>query len=227
RFHQIPTYGLDTIRHFSNNVSKMKQMAARNFEDLLQNMIPAVEGLLPEPHNGKLMTLLFHLAEWHAIAKLRMHMDFTLTLLTQSTTTIGKELCSFAEWTQTFNTVELPREADGRGHQWNCRKLTSITASGIPTPPPTLESESQMSKTKPSSTLLKAKPTKPVTASSTANPLLVQEPESQLPKTKPPVQRLKKVFNLFIYKLHALGDYMQTIHLFGTTDSYSTQIVRF
>ncbi|KAF8221838.1 hypothetical protein L208DRAFT_1325783, partial [Tricholoma matsutake] len=115
RFCQIPTYGLDTIQHFSNNVSELKQMAARNFEDLLQNMIPAVEGLLSELHNGKLMTLLFCLAEWHAIAKLRMHTDFTLTLLTQSTTTIGKEFHSFAEWTQTFNTVELPREADGQG----------------------------------------------------------------------------------------------------------------
>ncbi|KAF8219267.1 hypothetical protein L208DRAFT_1082731, partial [Tricholoma matsutake] len=36
RFCQIPTYGLDTIWCFSNNVSEMKQMAARNFEDLLQ-----------------------------------------------------------------------------------------------------------------------------------------------------------------------------------------------
>ncbi|KAF8221761.1 hypothetical protein L208DRAFT_1326193 [Tricholoma matsutake] len=132
-------------------------------------MIPAVEGLLPEPHNGKLMTLLFRLAEWHAIAKLRMHTDFTLTLLTQSTTTIGKELRSFAEWTLAFNTVELPA----------------------------------------------------------ANPPFGQESESQLPKTKPPVQRVRKVFNLFTYKLHALGDYVQTIHLFGTTDSYSMQIIRF
>jgi hypothetical protein len=34
-----------------------------------------------------------------------------------------------------------------------------------------------------------------------------------------------KVFNLFTYKLHALGDYMNTIRMFGTTDSYSTQVV--
>ncbi|KAF8219266.1 hypothetical protein L208DRAFT_1049585, partial [Tricholoma matsutake] len=126
-----------------------------------QNMIPAAEGLLPEPHNGKLMTLLFHLAEWHTIAKLRMHMDVTLTLLTQSTMTIGKELHLFAEWTLAFNTVELPREADGRGCQQNHRKLTSVAAS------------------------------------SAANPPFGQESESQLPKTKPPVQRVRKVFNLF------------------------------
>lgn len=36
-----------------------------------------------------------------------------------------------------------------------------------------------------------------------------------------------KTFNLSTYKLHALGDYVETIKMFGTTDSYSTQIVRF
>jgi hypothetical protein len=34
-----------------------------------------------------------------------------------------------------------------------------------------------------------------------------------------------KSFNLFTYKLHALGDYVQSIRAFGTTDSYSTQLV--
>jgi hypothetical protein len=34
-----------------------------------------------------------------------------------------------------------------------------------------------------------------------------------------------KKFNLRTYKLHALGDYPQMIRRFGTTDSYSTQIV--
>ena len=35
----------------------------------------------------------------------------------------------------------------------------------------------------------------------------------------------KKILNLLTYKFHALGDYVQTIRLFGTTDSYSTQLV--
>jgi hypothetical protein len=39
--------------------------------------------------------------------------------------------------------------------------------------------------------------------------------------------RLKKVFNLFTYKLSALGDYLSSILRYGTTDSYSTQIVSF
>ncbi|KAJ3768539.1 hypothetical protein FB446DRAFT_608422, partial [Lentinula raphanica] len=35
-----------------------------------------------------------------------------------------------------------------------------------------------------------------------------------------------KLFNLNTYKFHALGDYPWTIRTFGTTDSYSTQLVR-
>ena len=36
RFRQIPTFGWFTIRRFHNNVSEMKKLAARNFEDILQ-----------------------------------------------------------------------------------------------------------------------------------------------------------------------------------------------
>jgi hypothetical protein len=35
-----------------------------------------------------------------------------------------------------------------------------------------------------------------------------------------------KLFNLSIYKLHALADYASMIWVFGTTDSYSTQVVQ-
>jgi hypothetical protein len=37
----------------------------------------------------------------------------------------------------------------------------------------------------------------------------------------------RKTFNLTTFKLHSLGDYVDTIKMFGTTDSYSTQIVGF
>jgi len=36
RYRQVPTFGRDTIRKFSNNVSGMKNLAGRDFEDLLQ-----------------------------------------------------------------------------------------------------------------------------------------------------------------------------------------------
>ena len=37
--------------------------------------------------------------------------------------------------------------------------------------------------------------------------------------------RQGKKLNLHTYKYHALGDYPEAIHQFGTTDSYSTQLV--
>ena len=37
--------------------------------------------------------------------------------------------------------------------------------------------------------------------------------------------KLRKVFNMCTYKLHALGHYISAIAQFGTTDSYSTQVV--
>lgn len=48
----------------------------------------------------------------------------------------------------------------------------------------------------------------------------IQKPDVSVSK-----ERLKK-FNMQTYKVHALGDYPRTIHWMGTTDSYSTQIVR-
>jgi hypothetical protein len=36
RYRDMPTFGRDTIRRFTNNVSEMKQLAARDWEDLLQ-----------------------------------------------------------------------------------------------------------------------------------------------------------------------------------------------
>lgn len=45
--------------------------------------------------------------------------------------------------------------------------------------------------------------------------------------TVTPLSSSKRVknFSLYTYKLHALGDYADAIERFGTTDSYSTQIV--
>ena len=41
RFRQVPTFGQFTIRCFHNNVSEMKRLAARDFEDILQaTLIP-------------------------------------------------------------------------------------------------------------------------------------------------------------------------------------------
>lgn len=42
---------------------------------------------------------------------------------------------------------------------------------------------------------------------------------------KPPPRRRRKTMNLNTYKVHALGDYVETIRKYGTIDSYSTELV--
>ena len=156
----------------------MKKLVARDFEDVLQvhtlyctlylpttNMdcqcsIPAFEGLLPELFNGKLLRLLYKAAEWHALAKLRMHTDSTLDLLEAITREFGHLMRQFRDETSDeFNTTEIPCKTGAR------------------------KGGARSSKKK------------------------------------------KLNLNLNTYKFHALGDYVSTICLFGTTDSYSTQVV--
>ena len=80
----------------------------------LQCSIPVFEGLLPND-NAQLLKLLYHAAEWHAFAKLRMHSESTLKHLETITTKLGnivrdfeKKVCS------KFTMVKLPREAEAR-----------------------------------------------------------------------------------------------------------------
>ncbi|KAF9464233.1 hypothetical protein BDZ94DRAFT_1216685 [Collybia nuda] len=198
RFRQVPTFGISTIRRFANNASEMKKLAARDFEDLLQNIIPVVEGLLPEPHNTQLLRLLYRLAEWHALAKLRMHTDHTLKLLDESTVTLGKEMHSFRNSSSTAWTCkELPSETASRGRRIEKKRAklaAQSLAASVPLPPDgLLPALNTLSDNAP-----------------------VSIPIANTPKVK--------TLNLNTYKFHALGDYVRAIRMFGTTDSYSTQI---
>ncbi|TDL15717.1 hypothetical protein BD410DRAFT_732279, partial [Rickenella mellea] len=178
RFRSIPTFGRDVIRNFDNNVSGMKKLAARNFEDILQCVIPAVDGLLPDPHNGAVMKLLFTLAHWHGLAKLRMHTDSSLDLMDILTAEMSTSLQKFKQDTcQAFETFELPKEAEARARRTARKAATDVDTC-----------------------------TKKRKASS------------------PPSSRRKKVFSMASVKPHFLGYYTRHIRLFGTTDSYNTQI---
>ncbi|KAG2028940.1 hypothetical protein BDR03DRAFT_882286, partial [Suillus americanus] len=118
RYQQVPPFGSATIRRFSANTSDMSNMAARNFEDLLQCSIPVFEGLLPDPHNKIVINLLFTMAHWHGLAKLRMHSGLTLDILDQQTTKLGDQFLQFKEQVcSAYNTQELDREADARARQ--------------------------------------------------------------------------------------------------------------
>ena len=143
----------------------MKKLARQDFEDLLQCAIPVFEQLLPKPHNSRVMKLLFQMAEWHGLAKLRMHTIATLARLEQVTMDLGHLMWDFQDKTCTkFNTMELAHEAEAQ-NRCNAGEKS----------------------------------------------------------TKAPNQSRKvKTLNLLTYKFHALGDYVHTICMFGTTDSFST-----
>lgn len=205
RYRHIPQFS-QAIRRFTNNVSGMKKLAARDFEDLLQvtshslNIgprylhgtyqcsIPAFEGLLNEPHNNRLMKLLYRTAEWHGFAKLRMHTDSTLEHLQSITKEFGHLMRQFRKRScSQFQTFELPREAAARNRNQQ-RILANV---------PTTEHQHDVA------------------------PVQVRtQSESNSTKT-----RKAKSLNLSTTKFHFLGDYVCTIQMFGCTDSYSTQLV--
>ncbi|RXW14335.1 hypothetical protein EST38_g11521 [Candolleomyces aberdarensis] len=124
RYRQIPSFGKDTIRRFTNNVSEMKQLAARDYEDLLQCAIPVFEGLFPKKdHDKRIVNLLYVLAHWHGLAKLRLHTDVTLDILDDLTTLLGKKFRQFvARICDQVETRELPREYQARKRREAKRK---------------------------------------------------------------------------------------------------------
>ena len=103
-------------------------LAARDFEDLLRVLksslsaffhplmalkcaIPVFEGLLPEVHNKIIMDLLFEMATWHFLAKLRLHTESTIMALETSTTRLGTAFRKFASTTcEAYVTKDLPSE---------------------------------------------------------------------------------------------------------------------
>lgn len=124
------------------------------------------------------MKLLFCMAQWHSLAKLRMHTDSTVTYFDNLTTELGQVMRDFEKFTcSEYDTVELPKKTAVRIQR---QAQTAQQTTGVTT-------------------------------------------TSQQPA---PATRGKKgcKLNLFTYKWHALGDYAAMIKLFGTTDSYSTQI---
>jgi len=81
-----------------------------------QCAIPVFEGLLPEPHNSAILDLLYTLATWHALAKLRLHTEWSVTYFEAVTKLLGSKLRAFVKSTcEEYDTRELPREVAARG----------------------------------------------------------------------------------------------------------------
>ncbi|RDB26818.1 hypothetical protein Hypma_005389 [Hypsizygus marmoreus] len=212
RFRQVPTFGRDTIRRFSSNASDLSHMAARDYEDFLQCAIPVFEGLFPEPHNSQFLGLMFSFAHWHGLAKLRMHSDPTLDLLDKATTVLGNELRLFLAISMAFKTTELKKEADARKRkEQRAKKKTGSRKA------PRDSVRQGKSKEQGNST------TKANGNHSDGAYSFADEHESAEVSTSTS-RRKKKDFSLTTYKNHAMGDYVETIRMYGTTESYSTEL---
>ncbi|KAG8736218.1 hypothetical protein FRC10_009567 [Ceratobasidium sp. 414] len=189
RYRVLGTFGTDTIRKFHHDVSEMKKLAARDLKDILQCSAPCFAGLFPN-HDQDIQVLLCVLAEWHFLAKLRMHSETTISALRVTTKVLGSTLRHFRDHVaKSYTTYETNKEYRAR-HRRMANAATSTEGMQATTPIPNL---------------------------SNSEPTTVLVPKS--------TQRCLKSFNLQTYKIHALGDVPESIRLFGTTDSYSTQVI--
>lgn len=83
-----------------------------------QCAIPAFECLLPPVHDKIVLDLLFELATFHSLAKLRLHTERTLRDLEASTTRLGAELRRFKKSVgDAYLTRELKSETAARGRR--------------------------------------------------------------------------------------------------------------
>ncbi|KAJ7851906.1 hypothetical protein B0H14DRAFT_3866186 [Mycena olivaceomarginata] len=146
----MPRFGRSTIRRFATNASEMKKLGARDFEDLLQCAIPAFDGPFPPEHNGRVLKLLYRMAQWHACAKLRMHTDPTLEHLTKLTPEIGRLMREFKKTTcAAYTTHELPRETTTHNQQKQQNAVAAAARTGgEPVPIPLSKKETTQKKEK-------------------------------------------------------------------------------
>ncbi|KAG2021050.1 hypothetical protein CC2G_006316 [Coprinopsis cinerea AmutBmut pab1-1] len=254
RYRLIPTFGADTIRRFRNNISEMKQLAARDFEDMLQCAIPVFEELMPSPHNRRIMRMLFSLAHWQALAKLRLHTSHTLALLEKWTRILGDDVREFESKTcREIATTELAREFQARQRRELAKaqekrkgvptKSTSATSGQNEMHSRATDEGGAARKGKEKAAMVDVPPPTPgpsrvhhtdaggASIEDRRQSVVVPDPSESMEVngTRPPSPTAKemrryKTLNLKTSKWHSFGDVVKHIKLFGTTDSYSTQL---
>ena len=80
-----------------------------------QCAIPVFDGLLPDKHDRIVGKLLFELATWHGLAKLRLHTETTVQDLENSTARLGDILRDFQKTVcPEYDTYNLPTEEAAR-----------------------------------------------------------------------------------------------------------------
>ncbi|KAF7317494.1 hypothetical protein MKEN_00835800 [Mycena kentingensis (nom. inval.)] len=115
-FREIDPFGRMTIRRFHRNTSEMKRMAARDFEDIIQCLLPVCEGLFGDL-DELVQTLAYRLARWHAFAKLRLHTTDTVARFRIATSELTTTIRKFQRHTKSVTTYELPREQTARARK--------------------------------------------------------------------------------------------------------------
>ena len=89
---------------------------------------------MPQKHDRIIRTLLFELATWHALAKLRLHTESTLNALENSATRLGSLLRKFKnDVCSAYATRNLPSEEAARGR----RQAAKAQKAGGGAQPPT------------------------------------------------------------------------------------------
>jgi hypothetical protein len=179
------------------------------------------------------MKLLYRMSEWHALAKLRLHTEDSLTLMEESTKELGKLLRQFRQLTCTeFHTVELPREAEACVRKRNLGVATDIQCPNPIQPqpnvaaPPTVMISGARGHLSQLITSDNQVATGKYTIQCFDSKLINQDVDRDAGSSRGQSGRLKpKILNLLTVKFHFLGDYVQHIRFFGMTDSYSTQLV--
>lgn len=169
--------------------------------------IPVFDGLFPGDHNKMVMDLLFNMAHWHGLAKLRMHSDLTLEILDKLTTDLGNRFREFKEKVcPAYQTQELNREVDARSRR-QAKEASKRAGKGKAN----VVAQGTAAR----------KPKAGAQANGQENASSKQPQDLPIPKQS----RRRKSFNFQTYKFHSLGDYVASIRQFGTTDSYSTEPV--
>lgn len=88
---------------------------------------------MPKEHDKIVCKLLFELATWHALAKLRLHTETTLIDLENSTTRLGQYIRSFETLVcPEYNTRELPSEVGARNRRQASKAAKVAQSSSAP-----------------------------------------------------------------------------------------------
>ncbi|THU86733.1 hypothetical protein K435DRAFT_804863 [Dendrothele bispora CBS 962.96] len=129
RFRQVPTFGKRVVRKFRNNVSAMKKLAGRDYNNITICAMPCIEELFINVGMEELMQELFFVsATWYSFADLRLHTDSTLEFFKSTTTNLGHILRQFTKQANKHPMVELPEEAASR-HRRNPKQNVSTPKS--------------------------------------------------------------------------------------------------